>query len=76
VDKRGHSYLKTLAREKKKTTTIARMLRRTVGATYQQASKLGIHVGVARPVVGRASQGFNVMALNGCDGMPSIITFI
>jgi hypothetical protein len=30
--------LKTLAREKKKTTTIARMLKRTVGATYQQAS--------------------------------------
>jgi len=34
--------LKTLAREKKKTTTIARMLKRTVGATYQQASKLGV----------------------------------
>ena len=34
--------LKTLAREKKKTTTIARTLKRTVGATYQQASKLGV----------------------------------
>ena len=34
--------LKTLAREKKKTTTIARMLKRTVGATYQQAAKLGV----------------------------------
>jgi hypothetical protein len=37
--------LKTLAREKKKTTTIARMLKRTVGATYQQASKLGVTLG-------------------------------
>ena len=37
--------LKTLAREKKKTTTIARMLKRTVGATYQQASKLGVALG-------------------------------
>jgi hypothetical protein len=34
--------LKTLAREKKKTTVIARTLKRTVGATYQQASKLGV----------------------------------
>jgi hypothetical protein len=37
--------LKTLAREKKKTTSIARMLKRTVGATYQQASKLGVALG-------------------------------
>jgi hypothetical protein len=37
--------LKTLAREKKKTSTIARMLKRTVGATYQQASKLGVTLG-------------------------------
>jgi hypothetical protein len=37
--------LKTLAREKKKTTTIARTLKRTVGATYQQASKLGVTLG-------------------------------
>jgi len=37
--------LKTLAREKKKTTTIARMLKRTPGATYQQASKLGVTLG-------------------------------
>ncbi len=38
--------LKTLAREKKKTTTIARMLKRTVGATYQQPSKLGVTLGM------------------------------
>jgi hypothetical protein len=34
--------LKTLARERKKPTSIARALKRTVGATYQQASKLGV----------------------------------
>jgi hypothetical protein len=32
--------LKTLARENTKTTVIARRLKRSVGATYQQASKL------------------------------------
>ena len=37
--------LKTLAREKKKTTVIARTLKRSVGATYQQASKLGVTLG-------------------------------
>ena len=37
--------LKTLAREKKKTTVIARTLRRSVGATYQQASNLGVTLG-------------------------------
>ncbi len=44
--KEGIRTLKTLAREKKKTTTIARMLKRTVGATYQQASKLGVTLGM------------------------------
>ena len=34
--------LKTLAREKKKTSVIARTLKRSMGATYQQASKLGV----------------------------------
>jgi hypothetical protein len=34
--------LKTLAREKAKTTVIARKLKRTVGATYQKASALGV----------------------------------
>ena len=34
--------LKTLARQKTSTPTIARKLKRTLGATYQQASKLGI----------------------------------
>jgi hypothetical protein len=34
--------LKTLAREKTKTTAIARKLKRTEGATRQQAMKLGV----------------------------------
>jgi hypothetical protein len=37
--------LKTLARERVKTTVIARRLKRTVGATYQQAHKLGVSFG-------------------------------
>jgi hypothetical protein len=37
--------LKTLVREKKKTTVIARALKRSVGATHQQASKLGVTLG-------------------------------
>ena len=40
--------LKTLAREKTKTTVIARRLKRSVGATYQQASKLGVSLGAPR----------------------------
>jgi hypothetical protein len=34
--------LRTLAREGRKTSAIARKLRRTLGATYQQASKIGV----------------------------------
>ena len=34
--------LKTLARNGTKTTSIARQLKRTLGATYQQAYKLGV----------------------------------
>jgi hypothetical protein len=37
--------LKTLAREKKKTTAIARTLKRSVGATYQKAMRLGVTLG-------------------------------
>jgi hypothetical protein len=37
--------LKTLARENKKTTAIARTLKRSVGATYQKASQLGVTLG-------------------------------
>jgi hypothetical protein len=37
--------LKTLAREKTKTTAIARKLKRTEGATRQQAHKLGVSLG-------------------------------
>jgi hypothetical protein len=34
--------LKTLAREKTKTSVIARKLRRSLGATYQKAGALGV----------------------------------
>jgi hypothetical protein len=37
--------LKRLAREKTKTTVIARKLKRTEGATRQQAFKLGVSLG-------------------------------
>jgi hypothetical protein len=40
--------LKTLAREKMKTTVIARKLRRTEGATRQQAKRLGVTFGGGR----------------------------
>jgi hypothetical protein len=40
--------LKSLAREKTKTTVIARKLKRSVGATYQQASKYGVALGGGR----------------------------
>ena len=40
--------LKTLAREKTKTTVIARNLKRTVGATYQKARALGVTLGEGR----------------------------
>ena len=37
--------LKTLAREKTKTTVIARKLKRSYGATRQKASSLGVSLG-------------------------------
>jgi hypothetical protein len=37
--------LKTLGREKVKASMIARKLERTLEATYQQASKLGVTLG-------------------------------
>jgi hypothetical protein len=37
--------LKTLAREKTKTTVIARKLKRTLGATKQKAMRLGVTLG-------------------------------
>jgi uncharacterized protein (DUF2336 family) len=40
--------LKTLAREKVKTSVIARKLKRSVGATYQQASKHRVTLGTSR----------------------------
>jgi hypothetical protein len=40
--------LKTLAREKAKTTVIARKLKRTEGATRQQAKRLGVTLGAPR----------------------------
>jgi len=40
--------LKTLAREKTKTTVIARKLKRSVGATHQKAMRLGVPLGRGR----------------------------
>jgi hypothetical protein len=40
--------LKTLAREKTKTTVIARKLKRSVGATHQKAMRLGVTLGRGR----------------------------
>jgi hypothetical protein len=40
--------LKTLAREKTKTTVIARKLKRSLDATYQRASLLGVMLGGGR----------------------------
>ena len=40
--------LKTLAREKTKTTVIARKLKRSVGATYQKAGALSVTLGGGR----------------------------
>jgi len=40
--------LKTLAREKTKTTVIARKLKRSVQATYQKASALNVTLGAGR----------------------------
>jgi len=40
--------MKALAREKVKTSVIARKLKRSVGATYQQASKQGVMLGTSR----------------------------
>ena len=37
--------LKALAREKRKTSVIARTLRRSVGATHQKAMRLGVKLG-------------------------------
>jgi len=40
--------LKSLAREKTKTTVIARKLKRSVGATHQKAMRLGVALGGGR----------------------------
>jgi hypothetical protein len=40
--------LKSLAREKTKTTVIARKLKRSVGATHQKAMRLGVTLGGGR----------------------------
>jgi len=40
--------LKTLASEKVKTTVIAQELKRSVGATYQQAMRFGVMLGGGR----------------------------
>ena len=40
--------LKTLAREKVKTTVIARKLKLSLGATHQKAMRLGVKLGTSR----------------------------
>jgi hypothetical protein len=40
--------LKTLAREKTKTTVIARKLKRSLGATHQKAMRIGVTLGAGR----------------------------
>jgi hypothetical protein len=40
--------LKTMAREKEKTTEIARKLKRSLGATHQKAMRLGVTLGARR----------------------------
>ena len=40
--------LKTLARDGTQTTVIAQKLRRALGATYQQAHRLGVSLGGGR----------------------------
>ena len=40
--------LKTLSREKVKTSVVARKLKRSLGATYQKANKLRVTVGGGR----------------------------
>ena len=40
--------LKTLAREKMKTTVIARKLKRSVGALHQKAMRVGVTLGVRK----------------------------
>ncbi len=46
--KEDTSMLKTLAREKVKTTVIARKLKRTLRATQQKASTLGVRLGTSQ----------------------------
>jgi len=40
--------LKALARERVKTSVIARNLKRSVGATHQKAMRLGVKLGTSR----------------------------
>jgi hypothetical protein len=42
------SLLKALGREKKPAAAVARKLKRSVGATYQQAAMLGVTLGGGR----------------------------
>jgi hypothetical protein len=48
VDERGLRELKTLVREKTKTTVTARKLKRSVAAVYLRASKLAAMLGGGR----------------------------
>jgi hypothetical protein len=46
VDERDVRMLKALVQEGTKTTAIARKLKRTLSATYQEARKRGVSLGV------------------------------
>jgi hypothetical protein len=48
MDEVRRAYLKTLAREKIKTSVIAPKLKRSIGTTYQKAMKLGVTLGACR----------------------------
>jgi len=48
MDEGRRAYLKTLAREKVKTSVIVRKLKRSIGPTYQKAMKLGVTLGAGR----------------------------
>jgi hypothetical protein len=63
---------KTLAREKTKTTVIARKLKRSVAAVYLHASKLAVILGEVDPVGDPAELGVE-RCMRGASG-PRVIT--
>jgi hypothetical protein len=69
--------MRALAREKVKTSVIARKLKRSVGATYQQASKHGVTLGTSRKKERRKSHAKRVCrrtALRAWLRLDSVVT--